>query len=105
MARRESEPCPRTAADRGRREAKRRDLQRSFSLMLRSYGYKAAPPSDEIVFGSGDPRQNSSPLIFRIDAGHDRCMLELVVSRACAETENWILSRGAGVVVEQPTES
>jgi hypothetical protein len=30
---------------------------------------------------------------------------EGVVSRACAEGENWILSRCSGVVVEQPTES
>ena len=28
-----------------------------------------------------------------------------VVSRGCAETENWILSRCSGVVVEQPTQS
>jgi hypothetical protein len=33
-----------------------------------------------------DPRQNSFPLIFRIDASHDRCMLELllIVARALA---------------------
>jgi hypothetical protein len=35
---------------------------------------------------TADPRQNSSPLIFRIDASHHRCMLELllVVARARA---------------------
>jgi hypothetical protein len=31
-----------------------------------------------------DPRQNSSPLIFRIDASHDRCMLELLLIAARA---------------------
>src|SRR4030095_11650992 len=39
-----------------------------------------------VVHRSRRPRQNSSPLIFRIDASHDRCMLELllVVARALA---------------------
>jgi hypothetical protein len=30
-------------------------------------------------------------------------ILHPVVSRACAETEHWILSRCSGVVIEQPT--
>ena len=31
-----------------------------------------------------DPRQNSARLIFRIDASHDRCMLELLIVAARA---------------------